>query len=54
MIYDTVESPSVRRKADCTSSSVIAAYSQVRFIPEDSCALHLELSTVSSIGFDLL
>jgi hypothetical protein len=33
----------------CASSFVIAAYVRVRLIPQDSCALHLELFTVPSI-----
>ena len=32
----------------CTSSFVIAAYQQVLFIPQDSCALHNELFTLPS------
>jgi hypothetical protein len=35
--------------ADCTSSFVIAAYQYVRFIPQDSYALHNELFTGPSI-----
>jgi hypothetical protein len=37
-----------REARDCASSFVIAAYLYVRFIPQDSRALHLELFPVPS------
>ncbi|MDP3284768.1 MAG: hypothetical protein Q8M56_10115, partial [Desulfobacterales bacterium] len=45
-----VKSHSVRQSsvADCASSFVIAAYQYVRFIPQDSRALHNELFTLPS------
>jgi len=36
----------------CTSSFVIAAYLYVRFIPQDSCALHNDLFALQP-GYEL-
>jgi hypothetical protein len=47
--FDMLTALSKAEGLRCASSFVIATYYKVRLIPQDSCALHLELFTVPSI-----